>query len=219
MILIPDTRPPFALAWGFTTRHTPTHQLPEVRLTQVHGCTVHPASPGPWQRQEGDGLWTQTPGLTLGVRVADCVPVLLAGATPSGPWVAALHAGWKGIVGGMLRRGVEIFCELGGRPAELHHAFGPAIGPCHFEVGPEVVALAQRDPDWDEALALPGEGDRSFLDLHGLLQAQARSLGLCPERDGSIRRCTRCEPDTFFSFRGGDTEARQWGFVRLLPSP
>lgn len=216
-MLRPTVTPPFPLAWGFTTRQTPADQLPDIRLTQIHGCLVHPAHPGPCERMEGDGLWTQDPGVTLGIRVADCVPVLLAGITGEGPWIATLHAGWKGAVAGILRQGVEIFQRCGGQPEDLFWALGPCIGPCHFEVGPEVVATARLDPTWHEDMARPGTGDRHFLDLHALLRAQALGLGLTREHDGSVARCTRCEPDTFYSYRGGDLQDRQWGVARILP--
>ena len=87
--------------------------LPPQRLVQVHGRAVVEAS---GELQRADGLWTCAPGLAIGVQVADCVPVLLAGPVQGRPWAAALHAGWRGAVAGILRQGVQVFTGLGGRP-------------------------------------------------------------------------------------------------------
>ena len=211
-MLAPTVQPPFALTWGFSTREDDPATLPPVRLRQVHGAEVVPATD---EVQDADGLWTLQRGLAIGVRVADCVPVLLAGITPGGPWVAALHAGWRGATAGILRRGVAIFQELGGNPAELAWALGPAILRCHFEVGEEVLAAARRDPAWRENLAEPGPRGKPHLDLHGFLKAQAQDLRLSPERDGSVSRCTFCETELLHSYRRGDLLGRQWGWVVL----
>ena len=164
---------------------------------------------------DADGVWTRTPGLAIGVQVADCVPVLLAGSTPGGPWVAAVHAGWRGAVAGILREAVAVYARLGGRPEDLAWALGPAILACHFEVGMEVVEAARRDPAWREDLAQPGPSGRPHLDLHGLLRAQALELGLDPARDGSVAVCTYCSPDLLYSYRRGERTGRQWGWARI----
>jgi hypothetical protein len=212
-MLLPHVTPPFPLAWGFSTKADDPGSLPSPRLSQVHGCGVVEAAGAV---QEGDGIWTTTPGVRIGVRVADCVPILLAGPLGDGrPWVAALHAGWRGAVGGILRVGVARFTALGGRPADLAWALGPAIQPCHFEVGLEVIAAAQQDPAWHDGLAHPGPGGRPHLDLHGLLRAQALGLGLDPARDGSLPLCTFCQHDLLWSYRRGDRTERQWGWVEI----
>jgi len=173
---------------------------------------------------DGDGLWTCAPGVRIGVRVADCVPILLAGTLPDAvPWVAALHAGWRGATGhgdpepggGILRRGLARFGALGGDPAHLVWAFGPAILACHFEVGSEVIAAARLDRAWREDLRREGPGGRAHLDLHGFLRAQALDLGLDPAREGSVALCTVCHPELLYSFRRGDTTGRQWGWIEI----
>jgi hypothetical protein len=214
-MLVPAIAPPFPLSWGFSTRPDPAAALPPVRLRQVHGAEVVEAGEA---IQDADGLWTQRPGLAIGVRVADCVPILLAGLAQGRPWVAALHAGWRGATAGILRRGVAAFAERGGDPAELVWALGPAILKCHFEVGPEVVEAARRDPAWREELAEPGPKGRPHLDLHGFLQAQARYLGLRADRDGTVARCTFCETELLSSYRRGDQTERQWGWLAIEPT-
>lgn len=176
---------------------------------------------------EADGLWTSCPGLRIGVRVADCVPILLAGPLPGGrPWIAALHAGWRGATGatgtpgqGILRESVALYRTLGGHPGALAWALGPAILSCHFEVGEEVVAAAQRDAAWQDVLRHPGPAGRPHLDLHGFLRAQAADLGLDPAMDGSVPVCTVCHPDLLWSWRRGDRTGRQWGWAEILPGP
>ena len=212
-MLVPSAPAPFPLRWGFSTKLDPPEVLPPRRLTQIHGCAVLESLD---EVQEGDGQWTLERGRPLGVRVADCVPILLAGSAGSGPWIAALHAGWRGVVAGILRRGVAVFQSQGGDPGALVWAFGPCIGPCHFEVGTEVVAAARKDPAWTETLAPTGPRGRPHLDLHGLLRAQALNLGMDPAKEGSLPLCTSCRGDLFHSYRRGDLEGRQWGLIELL---
>lgn len=220
-MLIPEILPPFPLRWGFSTRLDPPEGLPLRRLDQVHRCGVVEATDAV---VEGDGLWTSTPGVRIGVRVADCVPVLLAGLLPGHrPWAAALHAGWRGATGhgdrepggGILRRGVARFRNLGGDPAVLVWAFGPAILACHFEVGEEVIEAARQDPAWHEGLGMAGPSGKPHLDLHGFLRAQALDLGLDPTREGSVALCTVCRPDLLYSYRRGETAGRQWGWIEI----
>lgn len=212
-MLTPQVTPAVPLDWGFSTRFDSPDALPPVRLSQVHGCGVVEATNAV---VEGDGIWTTTPGVAIGVRVADCTPILLAGPLPQGKaFAAALHAGWKGAVARILEVGVGRYRALGGDPAELSWALGPCIQPCHFEVGPEVVTAFQGDPAWNQGLVRLGPFGKPHLDLPGLLRAQARQLGLDPPKDGSVNLCTVCQPDLLWSYRRGDVKARQWGWVRL----
>ena len=213
-MLVPSLQAPFPLRWGFSTKQDPPGSLPPRRLSQVHGCLV-------WEAEDnvvhqGDGLWSMKRGRPIGVRVADCVPILLAGSAEGGPWIAALHAGWRGAAAGILRRGVEAFRDKGGESSTLTWAFGPGIAPCHFEVGPEVLEAMRRDPAWSESLAHEGPRGRPHLDLHGFLRAQALDMGLDLARDGSIALCTHCREDLFHSYRRGDLEGRQWGLIEIL---
>jgi polyphenol oxidase len=220
-LLTPPIQPPFPLSWGFSTRLDAPEALPVRRLNQVHRCGILEAADAV---AEGDGLWTCQPGVRIGVRVADCVPVLLAGRlSGEAPWAAALHAGWRGATGhgeatpggGILRRGVARFRAMGGDPATLVWAFGPAILACHFEVGEEVIAAARLDPAWREGLRSEGATEKPHLDLHGFLRAQALDLGLDPAKEGSVPLCTVCRPDLLYSYRRGETTGRQWGWIEI----
>jgi YfiH family protein len=112
-----------------------------VTLTQVHGATVVTIRRGeaaPSSRPEGDVLASDDPDVALAVRVADCVPVLLA--DPASGAVAAVHAGWRGTAAGATTTAVAALTrEFNAKPNDLIAAIGPAIGACCYEVGTDVV--------------------------------------------------------------------------------
>ncbi|HMC95749.1 MAG TPA: polyphenol oxidase family protein, partial [Polyangia bacterium] len=114
--------------------------------TQVHGADV--AQVEAWQSpratggRRADGLVTTEPGVAIGVLAADCVPILV-GDVGTGA-CAAVHAGWRGTVSGALQVTLQRLLELPGASlANLRVAIGPSIGPCCFEVGPEVIAQVE----------------------------------------------------------------------------
>lgn len=211
-MIIPEIEPPFPLAWGFSTKLDDPLDLPPVRLSQVHGCDIVRASDA---MQKADGLWTMEAGLRIGVRVADCVPILLAGRVREKPWIAALHAGWRGAVAGIFRNGIGLFKDLDGDLASLVWALGPGIQLCHFEVGEEVIMAARQDPAWHEDLVNRGASGKPHLDLHGLLRAQGLSLGLDPANESSVPLCTVCREEILWSYRRGDHSQRQWGWIEI----
>jgi polyphenol oxidase len=130
------------------------------------------------------------------VSVADCVPILMVAARRRA--VAALHGGWRGVVAGILERGVAALREAHGvAAAELFVHFGPAIcGDC-FEVGPEVPA----------ALGLEtAAAGRSYVDLRAALAARAIALGVPAGQVSISTHCTRCGGSPFYSHRGGCAE-------------
>ena len=110
--------------------------------TQVHGAAAAAVAPGmtPQQmaRLQADAVIASGPGAAVGVYVADCVPVLI-GDVRTGA-CAAVHAGWRGTVAGVVGVTLRQLIAGGGRVEDLRVAVGPSIGPCCFEVGPEVVA-------------------------------------------------------------------------------
>ena len=92
-------------------------------------------SPGP--QGEGDALISNLPGVGLAIRTADCLPILIA--DPRNRAVAAIHAGWRGVVSEIASKTIHAMCHrFDSRPEDLVVAIGPGIGPCCFEVGPEV---------------------------------------------------------------------------------
>ncbi|MDE2181305.1 MAG: laccase domain-containing protein, partial [candidate division NC10 bacterium] len=109
-----------------------------ITAKQVHGNTVLKVSRGDEKLAgTGDGLMTDAPNLCVGVMAADCVPLLFV--EPARKIAAAVHAGWRGTAAGIAPRAVALMRETYRvDPAALHVAMGPSIGPCCYEVGPEV---------------------------------------------------------------------------------
>jgi YfiH family protein len=186
---------------------------PVAMLDQVHGAEVHIAEPGErcWPVAAGDALVSTSPGLVIYVRVADCTPVLVAG--PRG--VAAIHAGWRGTVAGVVPRAVRrLMAHSGQAAAELRAAVGPSIGPCCYEVGPEVVRGLARHAAPERFLRARGAGQRPTVDVAAVVAAQLEALGIPFER---LPGCTRCD-QRFHSWRRDGTAAgRQAAFIALEP--
>jgi YfiH family protein len=152
--------------------------------------------------RKADAVATDDPTAVAAVRVADCVPVLLA--TADGRAVAAVHAGWRGVVAGVVLRGAEAVRQLAGDPAApLLAAVGPAISFDAFEVGPEVAAEFERAFGGDAAgLLKPSRNDgKAMVDLRGALVIQLRSMGPDAEAIDVSDRCTFRDDAEFFSHR------------------
>ncbi len=152
---------------------------------QVHSAIVNRAQAGVRGDSQGDALWTDVPGLPIAALAADCVPVALArrGADPG---VAVAHAGWIGILAGVLEAAAE---TLGG---ELDAAIGPSAGPCCYEVGADV-ARPYRDRFGDEIVA----GGK--LDLWRAAERALDDAGVASVHRVDV--CTICNPERFFSHR------------------
>lgn len=180
------TAPPLAafewLRHGFGTRNSEPLTGRVATLRQTHSDLVWSVRQSVGCLGDGDAMITDEPGLLLAIRTADCVPILLA--DPVRKVVAAVHAGWRGTVAGILTQTVgQMSTDYETNPLDLIAAIGPAIGPCCFEVGAEVpLPLVDRKANLWEA-------NRKQLEQAGV---------------GSIwvaEQCTMCEPETFFSFR------------------
>lgn len=132
----------------------------------------------PWNgdRPHADALVTATPGLVISVLTADCAPILLAD-TQAGV-IGAVHAGWKGALGGVIDAAVRLMCEHGAAPGGIAAAIGPCIHQSSYEVGPEFEArFVDADPSFARFFA-PGAGDRRRFDLPGFCAARLMELGL-----------------------------------------
>jgi len=169
-----------------------------IQVKQVHGARAVLAATAEGEEADAivgrgvgvDGksqvLPRRGPRLAVGVRVADCVPVLVADEATGD--VAAIHAGWRGLVAGVLRAGVEL---LGGRV--LVAAIGPCIGACCFEVGREVAAQTGFVVREAEA--------KAWVDLRAAARAQLRALGVAEARIEDVPGCTKCDAGRFHSYR------------------
>ena len=173
---------------------------PILSLHQVHGAAVHAVAERPHETLYGDGVVSATPGLPISVFTADCTPILLH--DPVSGAVGAVHAGWRGTVAHVVQAAVQAMAErYGARPEAMRAAIGPAIGPCCFEVGPEVVEAASQAPwpGW-EAAVVP-QSPRPHFDLFEANERQLVAAGLAPERVFNSRLCTACRADWFYSWR------------------
>ena len=176
------------LVCGFGTRNAVDWPgLPAATVHQIHSSRVVFAE-GPGILGEGDALITNQIGFVLAVRTADCVPILIA--DPTHHAVAAVHAGWRGTVSGILREALrEMGDRFGTMPGEVLVGIGPAIGLCCFEVGPEV------------AVQFDHPAEKTHLDLIEANRQQALDSGVPWDGISAAGRCTRCEPGLFHSFR------------------
>lgn len=178
-----------------------------VHARQVHGAVVrthHALPPALHRVPDADGHLTAEAGILLAVTVADCVPVYLLGEHGGRRGVALLHAGWRGVVAGIVEAGVAAFRDRLGIPAPaLFLHLGPAIGRTAYEVGPEV----------HQALGLPVPPSPTPVDLRGVVAERAGAAGVSIDHMSISSLCTRS--DAFhFSHRGGD-EGRQVAFLGL----
>lgn len=136
---------------------------------------------------EGDALISNQPGIGLAIRTADCLPILIA--DPRNRAVAAVHAGWRGVVSEIAPKAVEAMTrDFGSKPEELVIAVGAGIGPCCFEVGPEVAAQFQLSGRLKVDLV---ETMCRQLGRNGVSRAQISLSGLC----------SCCDPELFESYR------------------
>ncbi|MBA3396307.1 MAG: peptidoglycan editing factor PgeF [Deltaproteobacteria bacterium] len=183
-----------------------------VATRHVHGTNVYKVGEPLVTDAEFDGLVCDRVGPVLGAFAADCIPILFA--DPEARVCGAAHAGWRGTVAGIAANVVTRMVELGARPERVRVALGPSIGPCCFEVGPEVVAefraalgeltgLVVGPGAGSEFRPLhPGTGPRKdHIDLRVATRAILERAGVRRDLIDDRPPCTRCEGDRFFSYR------------------
>jgi YfiH family protein len=182
---------------------------------QVHGNRVAKVTDGDAGRvlPNTDGLVTDTPGIALMLRFADCQPILLYDRAHHA--LGLVHAGWRGVAQGIARRAVETMQEaFGTRPQDLVAGLGPAIGPCCYTVGQNVAAaMSYALPDWSQALTLQGE-DTWRLDLSAANAQQLAAAGV--RRIEQSHLCTACRRDEFYSHRGDNGRTGRFAVVAFL---
>jgi YfiH family protein len=171
--------------------------------SQVHGADVRAVVPGEdpvaVRRSDADALVAPPGGIAIGVRIADCVPVLIVDDASGA--VAAIHAGWRGTERGVVEAGVAALAAIGknASPA-LRAALFPHIGVCCFEVGEDVAAqLAALHPD--PASVVDRSRSKPHVDLARIVTAKLLACGVSADAIERVPGCTRCEPERFFSFR------------------
>lgn len=170
-------------------------------LHQVHGDRVVRLQPGrPHDNDtQADALVSDDPARAISVRVADCVPVLLSSA--DGKIVSAVHAGWRGVVAGVVVEAVREMTRDRALPAsQLTAAIGPSIGPGAFEVGPEVLEEFIKGFGAEAPIRRRNDG-KGNVDLREALRRQLVASGLTDERIDLNDRCTHRDAAEFFSHR------------------
>jgi len=196
-----------------------------VRLRQQHTDVIHRVDTAPGGALRGDALLTRSPELLLAVQTADCVPILLADRRRRA--VAAVHAGWRGTLARIAQKTLgRMKMEFDTRAEDVVAAFGPAIGGCCYEVGPEVAqafaAQFAEAREWFEgpferlvggedpapfpwlSLTPPGHdapAPRVRLDLRAANRRQLEAAGVPPQQIISSALCTACRTDLLFSHR------------------
>ncbi len=165
---------------------------------QVHGRGVIDAreSTGAEGREADALVGRAVERLAVGVRVADCVPVLVADDASGS--VAAIHAGWRGIVAGVVPAAIELLA--GGQRTGLIAAIGPCIGGCCFEVGSDVAAMIARASHGAHVI-VDKRGEKAHVDLRAAVRAQLLAAGMSPARIEDVAGCTKHEAARFHSFR------------------
>jgi YfiH family protein len=184
--------------------------------TQVHGVEVrHVGGVDPdggfldaataWP--ECDALWTDEPRVPLAVFGADCLPILLW--RRDRPTVAAVHAGWRGLVAGIVDGALSAL----GQPASIGAAIGPGIGPCCYPVSGDVRdQFARRFGD--------GVVAGTAVDLAAAARMSLIQRGVAPTAVWTLETCTCCDAARWFSFRrDGAPTGRQAGLIWAEPAP
>jgi len=180
-------------------------------LRQVHGEALHiepAAAPLDAPSElEGDALATSAPGKALGIKTADCQPVLLA--HEAGRFVAALHVGWRGNVLDLPGSAVARLCShYGCAPAELYAVRGPSLGP-------QAAQFINFASEFGEGFRDVYDADRQTVDLWRLTHSQLEGAGLRPGRIFGLDHCTLSNPRDFFSFRGARSTGRMLSLIWL----
>lgn len=188
-----------------------------VCVRQVHGAQVLRV---PGADSEADALFTSQPGVAVGVRTADCVPILLADSEQR--VVAALHAGWRGSAARVAEVCVARVChETGLPPSALHASLGPHIGPCCYEVDAPVrtaiAATLETDggANSDRPVFRAARPGHWMLDLGALNIAQLLRAGLQLERIARAGGCNCCDPIGYPSYRRSGSGERMTHYIRL----
>lgn len=199
-------------------------------VKQVHGIDAIVArrpstelgaggEPVPPIRPQADIIVSDDPGVAIGVRVADCAPILLH--DPVRHAAGAAHAGWRGTAAGAAGAAVRAMVQsFGSRPSDLVAAIGPCLGSCCGEVGPDVVEAFRAGGAGHDSLAAwfsPGTGDRSFLDLERANRDQLEAAGLTRDNIFTSGLCTKTHLARLHSYRGDrDRAGRMVGALRAV---
>jgi polyphenol oxidase len=147
-----------------------------------------------------DALVTDQPGVTVAVRTADCVPVLVY--DPRRHVVAAIHAGWRGAVAGIVSKTLMLMeNRFRSTRSDLRVSIGPSAGPCCYEVDDPVLSQLRTGlSDW-ELVVCDYTGHKAQLDLKALIRRQVEDEDVSATSVSSVNLCTICHDQLFYSYR------------------
>jgi YfiH family protein len=168
------------------------------------------------ENRQYDAIVTDRPGVAIGIKTADCAPVLLFDRRTQA--IAAVHAGWRGTALGIAGKAVRVMGErFSSRPEDLLAVIGPSIGPCCYEVDDPVFEAMSHHEEADQVLR-PGPRLRRWMfDLPLANRMQLEREGIPPGRISAAGLCTCCRKDLFFSHRrDGEKTGRHLNFILLL---
>jgi polyphenol oxidase len=174
-----------------------------VTAWQVHGDgvkTVGDLNSAAATEEKFDALVSSLPGILVGVKTADCVPLLIADTRKKA--FAAVHAGWRGTASSIVRKATErLTHHFGCRPEDLVAAIGPAACGRNYEVGPEVITQFEAAFSTCGKYLKPTRDGHAFIDLIDANRDQMLAAGIEPENIFTAPFCTMERPDLFFSYR------------------
>jgi polyphenol oxidase len=174
-----------------------------VTAKQIHSANSHIVleSEKSRKRVSCDALLTDRPKILLGIQTADCLPVLIV--DPVHRAVAGIHAGWRGTLLRIVERTMARMSEMYGTvAADCMAGAGPAIGPCCFEVGPEVCEQFKTEFNYGRELFSKHQlNGKANLDLRAANREQLLAAGLKSDNIFIMPDCTRCRLDLYFSYR------------------
>jgi len=175
-------------------------------LSQVHGVEARAfqgeEDPDEVLRSVGDVTFAVAEGVGAGVRVADCVPILVGDRTTG--FACAIHSGWRGTAQDVAGAALRAFAEAGAK-GDLVAAIGPHIEACCFEVGDDVARELAKASSLGER-AVKRDRERPHVDLRAIVRAQLEAAGVAPSQIDDVRGCTVCDA-RFHSHRRDKSKA------------
>lgn len=213
-------------------------QWPLVNLSQVHSPVIFRVNGTDGVPHAGDGLITNTPGILIAVKIADCMPVIAVDTVAR--TVGVFHAGWRGTAQRIVEKGIgEMRRQFGSNPKDIRVVIGPGIGACCYRVGDEVIErfqsqFAYADDLFEEVFdshalhvrypllfmnqRAPGHGESAkvpHLDLVKANTRQAIDAGVPKKNIEALNLCTGCRTDIFFSHRKEQVTGRMMAAVGI----
>ena len=183
-----------------------------ISVPQVHSATVRlvdadDAGMGVFKKAEFecDGYVSTLCGLPIGVKTADCVPILLEARSDEGEVLAvsAVHAGWRGTASGIVQNAVEMLCSLGAKRQNIYVAIGACIDECCYEVGEDFTCQIREKlgQSYENRFIKKRETGSIYADLKGMNLAILSECGIPRENIDVSEGCTCCQPDLYYSHR------------------